>query len=251
MLGLGLGINISQSPVVSGVGGGAWTPTSLGSALAAWYDADQQTEANNASVATFTDRSGNLKDFVQATGAAQPIMKTAQIGGKRALFFDGSLSMTCSGLLNSASAGSWFAVVQLVNDPPAGTLTGPVLDNFTSGAFGNHHPFDDGVIYDGFGVTARNTCGNPTPSMSAAPAMLAAIAGPSDYRFLVNSSTLFSTAGSTIGFGTGTRTLGKQTGASFWFNGYVAEIIVTNAVPSSGDIASIRSYFNTKFGTSF
>jgi hypothetical protein len=244
---MGPGLAIGQN-VAAQSGGGAFTPASLPN-LAAWYDADQQTEASGAGVATLVDRSGNGKNFIQATGGSQPTLTFAAINGKKALSFNGSsTSMTCTaGLLNSASAGAWFAVVKLSADPPA--LAGPVFDGFTSGAFDNYHPFTDGVIYDGFGVTARNTCGNPTPSL-ASTALIGTIAGPGDYRFLVNNTTLFSTAGSTIGFGTGTRNLGINN-ATDRLAGLVAEIIVTSAVPSAGDIANIVSYVNTKFGTAF
>lgn len=228
---------------------GSWTPASL-SNLAAWYDADQQTESADAAVATLTDRSGNSNHFTQATGANQPLLRYAAINGKKALDFDGATdSMTCAtGLLNGATAGAFFAVVQLDADPPASG--GPVVIGFDTTGTGAHHPYSDGTIYDGFGSTARKTCGNPTPSL-ASVSMLAAISGASDYRFLVNNSTLFSTATNTVGFGTGTRQIGQNIVSAELFSGLLAELIICNAVPNSTDISNIRSYFNTKFGTSF
>jgi hypothetical protein len=80
--------------------------------------------------------------------------------------------------------------------------------------------------------------------------MIAAISGAGDYRILVNNGTLFSTGTNTVAFGTATRKMGYNSDGAF-FNGFMAEIIIGNAVPSAGDIANIRSYFNTKFGTSF
>ena len=227
----------------------SWDPTDLAS-LAAWYDADQQTDGADSEVASFTDRSGNGHHFSNGTSNQRPLLRHSAINGKKALDFDDANDvLTCAtGLLNGATASAFFAVVKMDADPPSGG--GAVIDGFSTSGSNSHHPFTDGTIYDGFGSTVRKTCGNPTPSLTST-SMLAAISGASDYRFLVNDATLHSTATNTVGIGTGTRYMGNSAGFAAIWGGLVAEVIVLNAVPSAGDIANIRSYFNTKFGTAF
>jgi hypothetical protein len=230
----------------------SWTPASLTN-LASWYDANQQTEANTADVTTFTDRSGNGHHFSQATLLARPTMQTSGIGGKKALKFDGSLGQTMScatGLMNGATAGYFFSVIQWDNDPPTTGGGGPLLDGFTTDTQQSHMPFTDGNIYSAFGTSSRQPCGNPTPSLTS-PAMMAMISGSGDYRCLINNATLFSTGTNTVGFNTTTRLMGSSPFGGATISGLVAEVIIGNAVPSSTDISNIRSYFNTKYGTSF
>jgi hypothetical protein len=250
MFGLGLGIGLGQNvAALSGGGGGAWTPLSLGAALKFWGDADQQTEIADAAVATFVDRSGNGNDFTQASAPNRPLLRHSAINGKKALDFDGiSSNFTNSGLLNGATAGAWFAVIQLDADPPSNA--GPIIDGF--GAGDSVHPYTDGIIYDGFCTSVRKTCGNPTPSLTSV-SLLGAISASADYRFYVNDKTtpFFSTGTNTVSVGTGTRYMGFSVALSSLISGLIPELIVMDAVPSAGDLTSLWAYVNTKYGTSF
>jgi hypothetical protein len=81
--------------------------------------------------------------------------------------------------------------------------------------------------------------------------MIAAISGAGRlYRILVNNTALCSAPHEYGRFRDCHSKMGYNSDGAF-FNGFMAEIIIGNAVPSAGDIANIRSYFNTKFGTSF
>jgi hypothetical protein len=215
-LGLGLMMGLGHNVAASGGGGAAWTPASL-TGLKFWGDANQQSESADAAVATFVDRSGNSNDFTQATGASQPLLRFASINGKKALEFDRTNDyLSCAtGLMNGATAGAWFAVMKVTTDPPPGGLeSGAVLNGFGTSGNDSHHPFSDGNIYDTFGTDTRKTCGDPTPSL-ASVALIGA------------------------------------TSASAYYGGLIAEVVIMNAVPSAGDIASLVAYVNTKYGTSF
>jgi len=68
----------------------AFTPASL-SGLAAWYDASQITgTTDGAALSQWNDLSGNARHLRQATGASQPIYKTAIQNGKGVVRFDGT-----------------------------------------------------------------------------------------------------------------------------------------------------------------
>jgi hypothetical protein len=232
---------------VTGGGGAVFTPASLTN-LAAWYDADQQTEGDGNAVSTFTDRSGNGKHFTN-TGGTTPTLRHASINGKKTLEWDSIDQLTCAGgLLNGATAGYFFAVIKLNADPPTTGGGAAILDAFGTD-LDSYYPFTDGNIYAGFGTNTRKSAGNPTPALTST-ALIGVISGASDYRVLVNNASLYSTATNTVAFGTATRTMGYN-GSGAFFNGFMAEIIIGNAVPSAGDITNITSYVNTKFGTSF
>jgi hypothetical protein len=228
-----------------------FVPASM-SSLVGWYDADRQTDTNGASVTTFTDQSGKGNHFTG--GASKPTMSVNAINGRRALAFaSGSTQqMTCAtGLMNGATAGAFFAVVKQNNNPPLAGGGGATLTNFTSTAGSDsHHPFTDGNIYDGFGIVTRQTCGIPGQNL-ANVSLLGAIAGPADYRFLINNTTFFSSGAQTVAFGTQTRYLGFSPSAAIPFAGLIAEVIILNAVPSAADIANTVGYINRKYGTAF
>lgn len=65
-------------------GGRVWTPRSLPGLLVE-YDAIQESAADKAAMAQFTDRSGNGNHATQAVGASQPIYRTNYFGGRPAL----------------------------------------------------------------------------------------------------------------------------------------------------------------------
>jgi hypothetical protein len=250
MFGLGLGIGLGQNVAALSGGGGSYTPMSF-PGLQGLYDPDQQTESADAALATFSDRSGNANHWSQASAPNRPILRYSVINGRKVLEFDGVNSvMSCAtGLMNGATAGSWFALIKLDADPPANP--GPVIDGF--GASDSYHPYTDGHIYDGFGTSVRKTCGNPTPSL-ASWAIVGAISASGDYRFFVNdkSTPLFSTGTNTVSMGTGTRGLGTNTvTAGNQIKGQLAHLVIGNAAPSAGDLTNHWAWINTQFGTSF
>lgn len=76
-LSLQLGMNVQN----------AWTPAKLSPEV--WLDATQLGLSNGASVAEFTDVSGNGRHFVQATPSSQPTFLTSGINGLPAVEGDG------------------------------------------------------------------------------------------------------------------------------------------------------------------
>jgi len=76
-LSLQLGMNVQN----------AWTPAKLSPEV--WLDATQLGLSNGASVAEFTDVSGNGRHFVQATPSSQPTFLTSGINGLAAVEGDG------------------------------------------------------------------------------------------------------------------------------------------------------------------
>lgn len=89
-----------------------WTPAQL-STVAVWLKADEITGMNDGDpLPQWSDSSGNLRHFVQATVAKQPVYVASGIGGKPGVRFDGvDDTLRHAGTLADQS-GAVFAVVQ-------------------------------------------------------------------------------------------------------------------------------------------
>lgn len=215
---------------------------------AAWYDADRQTEAADADVQTFVDRSGNGFDLTQATLANRPLIRHLALNRRKVLEFDGVNDQLtqAGGLLNGATAGSFFIVAKTDADPAVVGSDGGHVNDFSSSTSSSHHPYSDGVVYESFGSTVRKTVGNPTDSL-AAWHRYSAHSAANDFRVYLNGASIFSTATNTVGFGTMTRQLGWQLGGGYW-KGLVAELLLFSRVLSTAEREQVDRYLAIRWG---
>lgn len=229
------------------VAGGAFLPSSI-TGLQAWYDADALAGADGSNISTFTDQQGSFNATLSSgTG---PVLRYATLNGRKVAEFIGSNSAKMdisSSLLNGATAGTFYAVVKLKNDPPIfGTNAGAILENFGSDAASAHHPYTDGNIYDDFGMAARQTYSATRPSLSSTYRIVCIEAGSSTQKLYID-GVLIDTKGSvTINFGTGTRRMGHN--GSMYLDGYIAEILPYNAVQVQADREKLEGYLAHKWG---
>lgn len=100
-----------------GAAAGAFDPLSL--SPSAWWKADSMAHADGTAIATWPDSSGNARDLTQATGAKQPLFKTAIQNGLPVVRLDGTDDvMRAAGFvpLNAnGTALTVFAVVKTAN----------------------------------------------------------------------------------------------------------------------------------------
>lgn len=220
-----------------GGGGGSWTPMSLAD-LAAWYDADQQTEAADAAVSTLVDRSGN--GFNMAAGSFQPLLRHSYVNGKKAIDTLGGRAVSHANTLlpnGSITACAAFWVAKGFADPMTGNDWAP-LNNFGTG--GTSHYWGDGNWYETFGTNNRRSVNPPT---SWANWHLAGVTSASnDFKMWWNGTAIVTSGTNTVATGTGTRTVGDA------FNGHYAELILMDALPSSTDREKIEGYLAHKYG---
>jgi len=103
-------------------GGGGFSPLSLSPLI--WLDATQLGLSDGASVAQFTDLSGNGNHFVQATTANKPTFRSSGINGKPAVEGDGvDDAMTLAAF--GAQATWWgFITLRLIAIPAYGVVWG-------------------------------------------------------------------------------------------------------------------------------
>jgi hypothetical protein len=164
-----------------------------------------------------------------------------------------------SSLLGSATAGSYFIVVQRTADPPL--TSGPAgawFDGFTADtgvSKSSNHPWTDSKIYEHFGLnsgTARATA-DPTPSLTSWRIYSCHTWNPAsgdccqtflDGTGLASVNSSFNTAN----FGAVTRFIGCSSNTTNYFDGKIAEIVVLNNETTITDRQKMEGYLAYKWG---
>lgn len=244
---------IAANLLRSGGGGGSFSPDDI-TALEAWYDVSTFSGSDGDPIATWTD-SKNSWDGTDA-GTQKATLQTAEQNGLNVAQFAPSgsnwpnVTMNAN-LMHGAPAGMFFAVFKLESDPPAGTSRGgAILDGF-GGSTDCHHPFTDGVIYDGFGSSVgRFTVGNPTPNMASTYRIYAARSAINDWKAFLDGTQIFSNLSLKTPFwgaSPTTKYLGRNKG-SLKFAGFIAEILIFADALVQADREKVEGYLAHKWG---
>lgn len=128
------GISFPAAPV-------SFAPTDIAGCVL-WLDASQLALANNDPVASWTDISGIGNNAVQATGANQPVFKTAALNGKPAVRFDGSTDFLVAPSIDAPSYTLW--AVYMTTNSVASSRTLSTSTNTLIGPFGAFYQGFDG-----------------------------------------------------------------------------------------------------------
>jgi hypothetical protein len=222
--------------------GGTWRPTALGTALKLWLDASDSATITitGSGVSTWADKSGNGNNATQSTDGSRPPVASAVQNGKDAIDFEPVDHLILPDFVSGFSACSFVGIGKIAADPPPSTInSGPMIFT-TSESVGQHWPFTDGIIYDGFASTARKTVGDPTPSL-AAWHLISIRSAASDWEFHLNGTSLFSTGTNTVGITT-MPTIAQGFGSGAYWDGYIGEIILTNSALSTVDRQKAEGY---------
>lgn len=243
-------MNMVVNPYRFAAAGGAWLPTDLAD-LVAWYDANQQTESDGSQVTTLVDRSGNGFDFVQSGSDNCPILRYANVNGKKAMeagFALGMRHLECSSsLLSGASAATMMMVKNNPDDPSTSGNTESVVQRFTTAASPISHHFTDSNIYESFASTTRRNV-NPTPSW-AGWHIYGAHSGSGDYAMWMDGSTIHTDATNTVNTGATTRRMFYSGSPSAdRFSGFFAELVLCDAVLGTSDRQKLEGYYAHKYG---
>ncbi len=206
--------------------------------LSAWYDASQEIVADGTAISSSTDRSGNGRHAVQATGANQPIFKAAIQNGRGVYRFDGT--------------NDFLRVAFTRNQPHTAFAVAKV--SAVNG--GNHQAIIDGNSDDSASlmITAGGTILN---------AFAGALLATGDAMGLVNFhriAAVFNGASSSIQYDavaadTGNAGASNAGGVSIGgnggnraFNGDVGEVVLYSRALSAGEISQVMAYLSTKWG---
>lgn len=240
-IGPGIGLGVGGAP--------AWTPAKLSTPLALWLRADTGTGAS------WTDLSGDGRTPTQATGTAQPTFRPAgharAINGQPVVDFDGTsdyMDFGASAFAALTGGAEVFLVGRRDADPPATADKAPLWTMGSSGDGGSLVPYTDGIVYEDFGSTARKVAGNPTPSL-ASPFAYNVISVAGEFTVNINGAQLFTTATNTVGW-SATPRIGKTLTSAWFYQGVIAEVVMTVGKMSAADRTALRSYFQSRYGVS-
>lgn len=220
---------------------GPWTPDVLGAGLLLWLKGDSLTGSDLDNIATWTDSSGNGRNFTQATEADKPNLEVAELNGMNVVHFTGSNTefLTGPSLSGVATSASLFYVVKAAtNDSGSG---GP--GHFGTAGTSNHYTFSDSNLYNGDLSTARKTVGNPTPSV-AAWNILSIASASADWKCRLGGTQLFTTATNTVGLSTAPD-LGRS--LTQHFTGDIAEVVMMNGIDTTNR-DKVEGYLAHKWG---
>lgn len=196
-------------------------------------------------VAVWQDQSGNARHATQTTNANRPLIEvTDGLNGYNAVKFQqsGSKQLNLPNFLTGFTYGEIFAIVKAAADPAAGSRG---FWNFGSHVDDDLHPHSDSAVYQGFGATARKSCGNLSPPLNEYH-LLHVMSKASNWRLSINMGEQFTTGTNTVGWTT-TPTLGKSRNA-FWWDGNFVELWLYSTEKTIVQRSQLLEYIGDKFG---
>jgi len=233
--------------VVSGV----WSPANLGSALRAWYKFNELTGSNGSAQPSVTDASGNGFNLSQVTSGNQPTLTVADLNGKNTLAWNGSTTyyQLANAIFSGSAAGSAYVVIKIPYD-----FIGCALMDWGTATGTSNWPYSDGNFYPDFGSTAIKTFARTVTS--TVYRIYSVYSAASDWAFYVDGGTggsaggtspLYSTSTNTVAWRPGAVDLGRDHLANI-MNGWLAEVVFTNAKQSTTDRQKMEGYLAHKWG---
>ena len=224
-------------------------PTPYGT-LVAWWKADSFSLTDGTAIGgtgnEWLDQSGHSNSLTQATGASQPVFKTAIVNSNPVIRFDGSddfLSMAST--ISIGSTGAFTYMVVMAQTAANGVSIG-----------GNAATGNAGLLHDDFSSGVVDTFGSGGGSSSTAFSI-----ARTSFKLVIakrasGASTVSFRENITAKGGSGTTgaidatTLGARSNASLNFlKGDIAEVLIYTTEVSNTDCDTIyNSYLKPKYG---
>ena len=207
-----------------------------------WLKASDIAGADGTAVSAWNDASGNAYNFVQATGANQPTLKTGAngINSQNVVRFDGTTDFMTS-----------TATVENIVDGTAGTAI--IVAKIGSALATDAILCDSGANYvlginaTGWRMTSEAETENVAVSVSTSYILWAKHDGTNFYTRINRTVWPAGSGDGIIGTLTGTLILGDRTGATEFFTGDIAEILIFDRVLDEGECALMRTYLNNRY----
>lgn len=221
-------------------------PSSL-SGLVLWLKADSLALADGTAVSLWQDYSGLSNNAIQATGANQPLLKTAILNGLPILRFDGvNDTLTIAATLITGGFSVFIVRKSAVSPSSAVALAMKVGTGIAAGHF---------LCFVSAGQEQWAFRGNAGPiwNWSVAPAGVwnivdlqwdgAGFTAP-NYRVFLNGSP----QGITVGAHGGTGNTSDVSLSTNLWNGDIAEIVVYSRKITSTERSNVRNWLSAKWG---
>lgn len=221
--------------------------------LVAWYKASSIAQADASAVSSWADLSGNSRTLSQATGANQPTYRTAIVGGKPVVRFDGTSDRMVTGVNISATA--------MAARPRA--VFAVVANAAVSGSGGSYqHMVAFGIDS---ALRAYELCSRVNSTVNWGTAYNAAdqtagesiIAGTGDIvgslysgtqDLLYRNGTLKATKTVTLNTGAGPLYVGSYLDSAQWGQFDLAELIIYDASLTTDQRDAVETYLGSEYG---
>ncbi len=238
-----------------------WDPSLITTAL--WLDAADASTVTTVSgaVSQWNDKSGNSRHFSNGTLANRPILNSTAINGKPALVFDGS----------NDSLGASSAVIPTTHSlfilfvPTIENVSGSIIGQWQSGQTGRYlwitnqdcGGVDTAGRFNIFNSTnVQGACGIEPgfaidASITNTPTIIESICttGSEGWKLLKNGTQYESSTITSVYQGINTA-LGttSASGTSYYYDGQIAEVVLTASVVSTDIRQKIEGYLAHKWG---
>lgn len=207
-----------------------------------WLKASDIAGSDGTAVSAWDDASGNARNFVQATGANQPTLKTGAngINSQNVVRFDGTTDfLTSSATVENIIDGSAGTAIIVAKIGSALATDAILCDSGANLVYG--------INATGWRVTSEAETENVAVSVSTSYILWAKHDGTNFYTRINRTVWPAGSGDGIVGTLTGTLILGDRTGASEFFTGDIAEIIVFDRVLDEGEATLMRTYLNNKY----
>lgn len=175
-------------------------------------------------LAVWQDQTASVRHATQTVAGDRPKLEvTGALNGKKVVRFNNSNTefFNLPNFLTGFTYGEIFCLIKSVADP---LTAGFNQWRFGSdGANADYHPWSDGVMYEGWGSTARKTPGNASTPLNEWH-LLHIVSKAGLWRMQLNFGEFYSTGTNTVGWTTAP-TLGKGLGA-LYYDGYMADVFM-------------------------
>jgi hypothetical protein len=214
----------------------AFSPTDVAN-LKVWLKADQISLADNDPIDTWADQSGNALD-VTASSTARPTYQTNELNSLPIVRFDGiNDALTRSSFTNLSQPNTIFCIRKHLSTP-----TGHEIDGDTGAGARNLVGYLSGPVY---ALYAGTVLSGGTLAVDTWELTEAVFNGGSSTLHVNGASTLSGAAGAqALG---GVLRIGGGDGASFFFGGDMAEVVIYNADIGSTNRGLVRAYLCSKW----
>lgn len=220
----------------------------------AWFNAQLHTEGDLGAIATLVDRSGNGRDFTQATGANKPFLRVpdATINGLNSIQF-GESTVGVAGprwfdrantFLSGLTAGHYFWLFRANANAGGGSGADGALHGEMENHSGDtHNPYTDELAYTGFISTTRRS---PRPTYDPVQWNIwEEWSASGDWGIKVNGDLLTSSASNTVGLNSNGKRIGMGNSTSStlgYFRGRMAQMLYFGSKLSDPNAELIRRY---------
>lgn len=215
-----------------------FNPRSI-SGLLVWLDAADG--SYNATTGTWTDKSGNNRNFTQSDVNNRPIISATLQNGKTLVEFDGTNDqLLASGNWLQIANCTLFAAVQRLGGTFGGIIASSTADN------------SPGILVDSSNIVIRgysNISFGAAGSASAFQIFSGTVTDGATVAYSNGTQSDSDVAGGTLGTLSTTTAIGtyRQSAANF-LNGRIGEIIAYNRVLTTAERQSVQRYLGSKFG---